>query len=826
MQPVINRIPGLEFIKKFAKGLSNMLVAKLKPRFNSGDQIIDLRLRRSLFDAQAVRVEALGRLLDDPKERTGMILGDMGTGKTAQGIATALRYFLSTKKLSIHVAVACPPTLVSTWREEIEATLPEGLYSFVDFLRHPEQVKPGINFMFMPYSQIRRHYHTQLAAVTTFRSDKTQARIQALALDPEERAKKALKAPELLSLETIARCPRCGGRFEKSRKKVKKYQDDEVKDLDEITWYTIEELQRKAQEDGRAIRCETPRFAKKLKVRLVDASLVSREYHDWRSTPPRQDKPRLCGEILLRPVRNKNLRNVSDAYLAKKKFKNRIDLVLADEIHALKNDGAQGKAGRWLMSAAKKALALTGTLTGGYARDLFYLLWTLSYRELSEDGYTYQMLARFCEQYGSKETKEVQAKGGKLIKRTSQMTGISAAIYERYLVQRTVFLSLEDLERDLCPFSEFRVSLSMTEEMQQAYNRVACEFRRCIGAARSAGFKLATQLVSKYLHATLSWPDRLCADKVNGKLVKYDANGDALPGEFTISINLNDLIVDKTPKDEWLINKILEEKRRGRKVLLYYTYSNERDCGARLKAVLEKAGIRVALLRSASVCADKRKEWIFDKAAHVDALLTHPDLVKEGMNLLQFPTIVWMQPDYNIYRLRQASKRSRRLNQTEPVEVYYLYYEDCTQEQAWALIASKLDSALLAEGNPADCALFEISYSPDSVFRGLINALIEGSDDALKLKSRVVSTVTEILSEESAAQQETLLPQSEVCEGLNAPTPSAPQGRVLVTKRITRGRKRITITREIDLAEVELGAQLALFQLSEKPSSAKQAIAI
>jgi hypothetical protein len=221
--------------------------------------------------------------------------------------------------------------------------------------------------------------------------------------------------------------------------------------------------------------------------------------------------------------------------------------------------------------------------------------------------------------------------------------------------------------------------------------------------------------------------------------------------------------------------------------------------------VLDKAGLRTALLRSATVSAEKRKGWIEQRVDRVDVLLCHPDLVKEGLNLNAFTTVVWLQPDYNLYRYRQASRRSRRVNQTRPVNVYCLYYEGCSQETAWALVASKLDSALIAEGNPIDSELLEISYSPDSVFREMVKALSTGTDQRLTFRRRVTSTVEEILAEEAVAT-ESPLPCRTVADIQNAG-----EGRVRVTVQVRSGRRRLTVTEERELSSVPTGAQLAMF---------------
>ena len=62
-----------------------------------------------------------------------------------------------------------------------------------------------------------------------------------------------------------------------------------------------------------------------------------------------------------------------------------------------------------------------------------------------------------------------------------------------------------------------------------------------------------------------------------------------------------------------------------------------------LKVLLEREGFRVAVLR-ASVEAAKREDWLLDQVERgVEVVITNPELVKTGLDMLEFPTIVFMQ---------------------------------------------------------------------------------------------------------------------------------------------------------------------------------------
>src|SRR5258708_15346462 len=65
------------------------------------------------------------------------------------------------------------------------------------------------------------------------------------------------------------------------------------------------------------------------------------------------------------------------------------DYAIADEVHELKGDTAQGNALGTLASCAARTLVLTGTLLGGYADELFNILFRLEPAKMVEEGFEY-----------------------------------------------------------------------------------------------------------------------------------------------------------------------------------------------------------------------------------------------------------------------------------------------------------------------------------------------------------------------------------------------------------------------------------------------------
>jgi len=79
-------------------------------------------------------------------------------------------------------------------------------------------------------------------------------------------------------------------------------------------------------------------------------------------------------------------------------------------------------------------------------------------------------------------------------------------------------------------------------------------------------------------------------------------------------------------------------------------------------------------------------------------VISHPKLVETGLDLLDFPTIILYESGYSLHTLRQASRRSWRIGQNQPVRVKFLCYEGTMQGSCLRLMGKKLLVALTMEG--------------------------------------------------------------------------------------------------------------------------------
>jgi len=116
---------------------------------------------------------------------------------------------------------------------------------------------------------------------------------------------------------------------------------------------------------------------------------------------------------------------------------------------------------------------------------------------------------------------------------------------------------------------------------------------------------------------------------------------------------------------------------------------------ARLEKLLRAEGIRAGVLR-ASVPTHKREAWYREQLKRgIDGVICHPKLVETGLDLLEFPTILFHETGYSLHTLRQASRRSWRIGQKHPVEVKFSWVAGKTEDAERKLEISKVAGQIL-----------------------------------------------------------------------------------------------------------------------------------
>ena len=391
------------------------------------------------------------------------------------------------------------------------------------------------------------------------------------------------------------------------------------------------------------------------------------------------------------------------------------DYAIADEVHELKGgDTAQGNALGTLASCARHIAVLTGTLLGGYADELFNILFRLGPSRMLEEGFEYGEagVRAFTEIYGLLEKITViepadnACSEARVTTRVRHRPGASPALFGRFLMSLGAFVSLEDISDALPPYREEVVSVEMDQSLQKAYEDLEQDIKKALREHRGN-----SSVISVALNALLAYPDRSFGF---GDLIGRELNPETQRREPFLIAATRDLDENFVyAKEGRLLEEVKASLERGRNVQIFAVYTQKRDVTRRLESILAKEGIRVAVLTT-QVTPEEREAWYERQLrAGVQVVICHPRLVQTGLDLWAFPDIFFYETGYSIYTLRQASRRSWRIGQRNNVNVKFFYYADTMQETCVRLMGKKLLVSLAMEGKFASDGLQAIDEGDD-----------------------------------------------------------------------------------------------------------------
>jgi hypothetical protein len=459
--------------------------------------------------------------------------------------------------------------------------------------------------------------------------------------------------------------------------------------------------------------------------------------------------------------------------------------LIIDELHEQKSDSsAQATACGKLISATRYTLGLTGTLIGGYANHLFPLLMRMSPEGLREEGFEWAKDLAFTEKYGRIErivtTKE---SAGELTITTSNRSmrrdrsgrserrravpGVMPALFGRHLIDKAIFLALEEMADNLPKLTEyvggppdpdydeddrrFYIDCRIPMEPEQAaeYKRIErILVAECSELLRQVNMKL----LSAMLVTLLEYPDRpwgwtAPTGKENHLAIGYWKKPDKSDWEGIVQPeSLDQSIV--YPKERALLDICRNEASAGNQVWIYCQMTGKRDIQPRLKQLLNEQGFSLEIMRSKSVKTRDRLTWIEKQGKRADVIISHSQLVQTGVDFFgkkpgshNFNAIAFYQTGYNPFTMTQAGRRAWRLGQSKDCRVYYLHYAGTMQQRAMALMARKaaammaLDGKLNAEGL---AAMADDSSAAMALARSISNAI--DADDIQRNWVKVGST--------------------------------------------------------------------------------------
>lgn len=516
-----------DFIDEFGDSLLDSLNRSLPPVYDGTPvprrQTIMDTLKRHPFPAQADVVQTVVKLLMDQHEQAAIINAEMGTGKTLMAIATAAVLYHEGCRRTL---VLSPPHLVYKWRREIQQTIsnariwvlngPDTLLKLMLLREQLHIPASGPEFFILGRVRMRMGWHWKPAFATRRQGD-----------------------------FHFGVCPDCGNR---------------VTDADNH-WLTASILKQE-EKPRHCSHCHTPLWTL-IRPNAVQGDLQSQMVNKALKRIPTVGEATArkltstFGPEFLASMLGDNLYefiNLMDGngelvfsdrqaarmeramanmefgfgegnyqaseYIKKYLPKGTFDLMVVDEAHEYKGgSSAQGQAMGVLASCVRKTLLLTGTLMGGYADDIFFLLFRILTRRMLEEGYkpgrngSLNVAAmQFMRDHGvlrevlSEKNDEVHktARGKKSSVRVSKAPGFGPKGVLRCLLPWTVFLKLSDLGHGvLPPYREEYREVAMTDTQHAAYKALAGTLG---GILQKALAKRDTTLLGVVLNVLLAWP--------------------------------------------------------------------------------------------------------------------------------------------------------------------------------------------------------------------------------------------------------------------------------------------------------------------------------
>lgn len=699
-----------QFLTEYGPAIGQKAEQALAPLHVPGRDPVDHEpILRKPFEAQAHVVTAGVKVLN--RQKTLMLIGEMGTGKTLMAQAICHTLGVRHSEGYYRALVMCPGQLVKKWARELEATLPgvivHQVESFADLAAIDTTVPPaGATWYIVGRDRAKLTSGWKPAYIR-----------RSLHLDDRKNRK-------------LYRLPAYAKRVDEGRP----WKGDK-------------------RDDGQCLcpGCGQPILDK-------DGELVSEEWltKNRRHCTNRvlkvvqgEEKGVVCGERLWQDCPKP--RRFSPARYVKAKHDRVWDFFVIDEAHEAKSaDSIQAQAVADIAGAAKRVVALTGTLIGGYAEHVFYLLFRVGlHRSLVAEGIDWQCPQEFNERYGRIETRITESSGGdddddegkgqrygrgKAKKTVTKYVrpGIVPTLFGKHLADSCIFLSLDEVAANLPVYKEDTVACSMNPEQQAAYDRVSDALMEVVKEMVKNGNK---KVLGTMLAVLLAYPDYPFDWGVVGYW-DFDENSISKRKIWVPIIQPPNLDPEKVyPKEQALVDQVRAEIREGRQVWVYTVFTDKRDCAGRLERIFAKEGFRVAVMRS-SVPPAEREDWI-EAHGKAQVIISHPDLVKTGLDFFNnrrgghnYCSIFFYQTGYNTFTLLQAAARAWRIGQQKECRTFYFFYSASMQSRAMVLMGQKVAASNAISGRFSSEGLTAMAGENDTMEMAMARALVEKTGDA------------------------------------------------------------------------------------------------
>lgn len=633
-----------------------------------------------LFEAQKHVATALYLLLK--KQKHVVLVGEMSTGKTT--VSTALAALMG--KDANPVFVMCPSHLVAKWKREILEILPGSYVEIVE--RIADVARFARTVRALPPEQMA--FAICSKEMAKLGSGTEPAYLQKQQLEFVQKDARDHDAPNVWQWiaaqapQWIEGTERSDGESNTARRgpyaQAAEADDaDEIKEIETLLTPQFLDAAYLESAPDYASSPEAQLHALRTLPKIQDGYFLIRERiycahcgaevrdaQDRLVTPEYfENKKRFCAQchspfFQMIHLNQRGKREVDVARLRtvrypiaeyiRRNLRGFFGLLIGDEVHEAKGHSTDvGYALSALAQACRHTLGMTGTLYGGYSSTLFSLLYRLDPKIPAQ--YRWHEMQRFIARYGILE--EVTFKGsgnvddedefgvytGKRRSRTyvRERPGISPELIVR-LLNYTAFVQLADLGYDLVPLTEHLVDLDLAPDHRAEYGKLQLQLEQALQERRENG-ENPQRILSAYLQSLLGY-----VNSGHREEIVRDPEGDVIA-------TAQGLGEDRLyPKEQELLRLTQANVMEGRGVIIYLRQTGTRDISERLRKLIAHAGLPVAVLKS-SIASTKREAWIANQVqSGLKVLITNMQLVQTGLDLIDFPTMIFAEPNYSVVR--------------------------------------------------------------------------------------------------------------------------------------------------------------------------------
>lgn len=717
----------LEFITSNKKALAGYLNNKFSPAYqfdmNGLAGWLDRIRLKGKYPLYAAQKHVIAAITKGFEKRDSILLcGMMGTGKTAMGGTAAIAIASgAVSKIADEmrpeqvILIVCPPHLVEKWKRELLSIHPNSVVERIDrhedvkrFMSRAEKMGAGV-----PKIGLIKRDLTKLGCS---RDIAVVWRSEPVALwRHNQPTPEGYELNQRIVRQRVPKCPTCGCTVMQEKKGIS---------------VPASESWLKSGKRTCSV-CQTPLW---------------QEARDNGSRPAAGEK-----------YPKKNPRYRLDEYI-KRVYPDRVYLLIWDEIHeAAHGDTGNGEAFGRLAGVSKKVLAMTGTPFNGKASSLFNIEYHLNERvrqrynwggadRLSrrERGTSHfqTIIEGGSKQRGRAESSWVSDMGVReqvveerptYDSNTGAYTGTST--YERpyeeapgispllvaEVLDHAIFFSLADLGKALPHYEEIALPVEMDSDIYDQYDRTRSLLKDYLIQRRWEGDQTFR---GAYLQWSMGWVNTPFRPTEVIHNIKHPITGEKRPHIVTrIPSYGEDRIY---AKEQALVDLLKEELAAGRPCVVYLRQTATKDIQPRIEALIRKhVPSAVPYILKNTVAAERREKVIEAQiTAGVNVVVCNPELVKTGLDLIHFPTLIFHEITFNLGTMMQAAARAYRLNQTHGhCKTYYIFAEGTMEHTAVQLMSRKQRAAKLLTGDIGLTGLDALTEGESGFEEALLDAI-------------------------------------------------------------------------------------------------------